>query len=525
MNQQRRFGLGAAAALAAGALALLGASTASAAPQGFGDIDFGKTGSLTVHKYLTQTGSTVGDPSAPPAAGDFTDPVANVEFTVYPLLKDGDPIDLEDPAAWDQLKDLAPTAPCTAPTGYTLGTGTAMPKTDASGTAKLDLAIGAYVVCETDAPDYILDRATPFVVTVPLPHDGGWVYDVHTYPKNNGAPVGKTIEEQTGTGLGSKVKYQIWNKIPSFADKLWTGYAIRDTLDSRLTANPANNGVEKVEVDGVTLDASYYTVTRSGQTITVNFTAAGLAWLNDGSDATAVPPVFANTQAGKEIRVFLDTTITSLGDGVIDNEGELWLNNPGFDPAVQPPITTPKVTTRWGNLLVQKRAEGTTGTTGRLSGAIFSVYNAADPYAADCSTAKPTGSPVAATVGGTSQTQFTSDADGIVTVPGLFVSDSVNPVIDAAQRCYVLVEVQAPAGYVTPIGDAANTPVTIKPGAMTVAGYDIENSQQVVPGLPLTGSQAQIILILASVAGAAIVAGLLLVQRRRKTATATAGIE
>lgn len=148
---------------------------ASAAPSDFGNIDFDRDGSLTVHKYLHQAGTTQGDPSAAPAAGDFTDPVAGVVFTAYPLLKDGVAVDLTNNAQWGALADLTPGAPCSAPAGYTLGTGIALPGTDAAGAATVALDLGAYQVCETDAPANIVDRALPFIVTVPLPYENGWV--------------------------------------------------------------------------------------------------------------------------------------------------------------------------------------------------------------------------------------------------------------------------------------------------------------------------------------------------------------
>ncbi|WP_291279741.1 LPXTG cell wall anchor domain-containing protein, partial [Galactobacter sp.] len=132
--------------------------------------------------------------------------------------------------------------------------------------------------------------------------------------------------------------------------------------------------------------------------------------------------------------------------------------------------------------------------------------------AADCSTAVKTGTAI--TVNG--QTQFTSAGTGIISVPGLFVSDSENPVKDALQRCYVLVEVAAPAGYVLP--ENADTPVAVKVGATTTSdNVEIINTQQEVPPLPLTGAAGQLMLI--TLGGAAIVLAIVLitVNRRRQS--------
>ena len=481
--------------------ALMGVGAAAqAAPQGYGDIDQDRTGSLTVHKYLHQSGDAEGDISQAPTAGDFTDPVAGVVFTAYPVMQGGSPLDLSVAANWNLLQSMTPGAACTAPAGFTLGTPVALPATDVQGAANVALPVGAYQICETSAPANIIDRALPFILTVPMPHESGWVYDVHAYPKNGEGSIVKSIEEQQETGLGSVVRFPVTVPVPESA-KTWTGFAIRDTFDSRLAPVATSNVT--VTVDGAALDASYYTVTNVGQQITMNFTAAGLAWLNQGP----------NAQAGKQIQVTFAGTVVALGNGTIENTAELWPNNPGFDPSLQPPIPSNEVKTHWGNLEVQKRAAGTTGAQGRLNGAVFEVYNAEDPYAADCSTAVAAGDPVE--VDG--ETTFTSAGTGVITVPGLFVSDSVNPVIDAAQRCYVLKETAAPAGYVLPSNPF--TAVTVKIGQTTISdNVQITNSQQEVPELPLTGAAGQILLIAGGAAAVAVAVGLVFMNRRRAQA-------
>jgi len=497
--RERRIGrIGAVVGVAVlGLSSVLAATAAQAAPQDYGNIDESRTGSLTVHKYLHQAGGTVGDPSSAPAAGQFTDPVAGVVFTAYPLLKNGQPVDLTVPANWTGLDTLTPGAACTAPAGYTLGTGIALTATSAQGASTIDLGLGIYEVCETSAPANIVDRAAPFIVTVPLPYQDGWVYDVHAYPKNGAGEITKTITPQEELGLGSLITFPVTVPVPVSAGS-WTGFAIRDVLDARLT--PDDVPGTAVTVDGVALDPSYYTVTAVGQQVTMAFTPAGLAWLNLGP----------NTQAGTKVVVDFVGKITTLGNGTITNTAELWPNNPGFDPNVRPPLPSNEVKTHWGSLEVIKRASGTSGNDGLLAGAAFQVYEAADPYALDCSTATRGDGPIS--VNGRST--FTTGADGVISVPGLFVSDSVNPVIDSPQRCYVLVETAAPAGYVLPADP--DTAVTVKIGATTTAdNADILNTQPGVPQLPLTGADGQVILITAGVGAAVVVLGLLLMKRRR----------
>ncbi|PII82310.1 hypothetical protein BMH32_08350 [Leucobacter sp. OLJS4] len=485
-------------AAALGITAILGSSSAAlAAPQDYGNIDPNRTGSLTVHKFLNQAGSTTGDVSQAPAAGDFTDPVAGVEFTVYPLLKSGSAVDLTVPANWNGLDTLTPGAACTAPAGYTLGTPTVMPLTAADGSATASLPVGLYQVCETAAPANIIEKSLPFIITIPLPYQKGWVYDAHAYPKNGSGSIEKTIDPQQDYGLGSVVKFPVTVPVSRMA-QAWTGFAVRDTLDPRLT--PVAASAIAVTADGTALDPSFYTIDITGQQITMNFTAAGIAWLNEGP----------NAHVGAEIQVVFAGTVNAVGGGVIPNTAQFWPNNPGFDPNSNPPLPSNEVRTNWGDLQITKRAAGTSGSTGTLSGAVFEIYAAADPYAADCSAATATGSPVS--VGG--QTSFTSNSSGVISLAGLFVSDSVNPVIDNPQRCYVLKETAAPAGYVLPPNPF--TPVAVLIGNTTSDNIDIENTQQGVPPLPITGAAGQVLLIAGGTAALAAAVGLVLMRRRRQ---------
>lgn len=503
MSQNERGGTPkrALAALAVSAIALLGAVGAStpafAAPE-LGGIDPNASGSIIVHKHEHQTGTTPVTKN-PDGSGDeiLTPGIKDVTFTAYPLLKGGAAIDLNDPAAWDQLADLTAGADCTAPSGYELGTALAPAVTGDDGTATIPTDVGVYVVCETDAPAQVVDRAAPFIVTVPYPFEGTWLTDVHVYPKNGVTSVSKTINAQQGLGLGSTVEFPVTVKVPALAaGRTFSSFDIADTLDSRLTPSPAANGVgvgiKSITVDGTPVTAANFGIAASGQTVTLSFTpAAGLDYLR--------------SLAGKEIVVTFQATVTKLGDGVIENTA--------FDSVNNKKYTTNKVTTNWGDVVVKKVDAKSNAT---LAGAKFEVYAAADPYAADCTNATATGS--ALQVDG--ESEFTTQSNGQVTIPGLFVSDSENDTKNAAQRCYVLKETAAPAGYVTPTGAAALFPVAVKTGATAGVDVTVENVQQKVPGLPLTGSAGALML---SVAGGALLiaaVGTGLIVSRRRTARA-----
>lgn len=498
-------------AIVLGASVLLASgSAATAAPEeyDFGNIDGSKSASLTVHKYADQTSGATGDPDGT-IRGSFTDPIQGVVFTAYPLLKGGDPVDLTTFDGWDGLEAAATAASgstaCAAPSGYTLGTtGIEVGPTDASGVATAALPVGAYIVCETSAPSTVTKRNNPFLVTLPYPvkagtpsTDRGWLYDVHVYPKNTVGEFEKTIETQTELGVGSPVEFTVTGAIPDISPDDWTEFTVTDALDSRLdavspyaTVSPAAAGAE-VEYDS------------ANHRVIVRFKNA--TWLK------------ANPGEAFEIKVH--TRVNAAGTTGIKNTAQQWVNNPALDPSGNPPTTTPEVVTNWGTATLKKVDTEDSGTG--LAGAEFQVYAADPAYAASpgaCSTTTA-GSPITFNAGTATETDtIVSGAGGAVNVPALFVSDSVNPPANATFRCYVLVETQAPAGYVTPAGDAAKRALPIGIGANDFTSEPIENSQQAIPGLPLTGAQGQVLLILLGVAAAAVVVGLVPMNRRRQNA-------
>ena len=122
------------------------------------------------------------------------------------------------------------------------------------------------------------------------------------------------------------------------------------------------------------------------------------------------------------------------------------------------------MTTYWGNLTIKKvDSHDTAGNKAGLKGAEFQLYKAKDAYAGTCSKDKE-GDAIA--VNG--ETTLTTDDTGAINIQGLFVSDSIDEVgrdnkVDATERCYVLVETKAPAGFVLPSGDDAVTAVQSRP--------------------------------------------------------------
>ncbi len=451
-----------------------------------GNIDPAASGSIIIHKHEHQTGSNPVSASPDGSKEITTDPVSGVTFTVYELRHDGVAVDLSKAAAWDGLDALGVNAACSAitgGTGYTKGLEVGSATTDDNGEATIAVSkIGAYVVCETNAPSTVTDTAAPFIVTVPFPSGDGWLYTVNVYPKNAVTTVAKTINAQQGLGLGSLVEFPVTVRVPAMASgSEFTSFDVADTFDSRLTAAAASSGkkvgVKSVTLAGTELATGDYEVSQSGQTVVVSL---------DVADTAVQALLAANPNA--DVVVTFHATVTSLGDGAISNTATAYVNNPadGAGNRVRPGVPSTAVTSNWGDAKILKTDSTTAANP--LKGAEFQVYAAETPYpatAAECAGAVATGSPLS--VGG--QSTFTSGDDGIVVIPGLFVSDSVNAPADNAFRCYVVVETKAPAGYVTPLGPDNNRwGIDVVAGATTGNDLTVANVQQAGVTLPLTGA-------------------------------------
>ena len=519
--------LGRRAAAAAGVLTLafLGLAPSAVATEtpNYGNIKTEAKGSLAIHKHLTGGGKDIGTPTGTAQNADDKGPaVEGVVFTAYPITD----INLKDPAGWDTISNLSrtgvPDSACTNPAAPTLGThtfgqGLASPATNSEGLATItDMPVQAYLVCETTTPGDIVQKAKPFVVTVPHPNtaagaDGQWIYDVNVYPKNEAIDVDKTIQAQklNGYGVGSLIKFPVSSTAPTLdAKSFYKYFQLKDTLDDRLSEVTAT----EVSLEGTTLQPTDYQVETKQQTVTVTFTAEGLKKIK------AAP--------GKKVSAVFQGKVTKAGNGTITNRAQVISDTvyaeqpptpvtPPTDP--ENPPTSEDVTSRWGDLSIKKVDTHQQGQTkAGLQGAQFQLYKAKDAYANTCSKVKD-GDPIA--ING--QTTLTTDAQGAIDIKGLFISDSIDGADrdnqkDAMERCYVLVETKAPAGYVLPAGDAAVTAVKVKVGEETTDNVTIENTKQSVPGLPLTGANGMLILTASGASLLMIAVGSVLVARYRE---------
>lgn len=524
MTQIKRGRVGIAAALAAGAL-LIAPIAAQAETLTVPHLK-ADSYKLHIHKHETPAGgAATQDPK-----GTGTQPagaaIGGAEFTVYRISD----INLDQPADWGKVSafkvdgDTCANAATGTVAGHTVE-NKGKKETSEAGLADFDFAAadaGAYIVCETKTPAGVTRAAAPFVVTLPFPYKGEWLSEVHAYPKNTKSKVEKTVSPQTQYGAGATVKFPVTANFGAVADdERYNLIQIADPMPNTLTAV----GAEEVTIAGkpATVNTDYTVgLNAENNTVVVTLTAEGLKkFPREGGD---VKVVFTSTakQAGaadNTAHIFSNVVKVPGPDGEIPP-----IDTPPVDPnkPVVPPtdpdspipgVPTNKVTTNWGKLTVKKH-DAEKAEKG-LDGAVFEVYPAKVPYAdteqACSKEIAEGGQPVS--VNG--ETTFTT-TNGQVEIDSLFVSDSVNEKKDATFRCYVLKEVTAPSGYVLPTDPT--TAVAVKANADTATEINVPNTQQTIPGLPLTGADGR---VLALLVGGAIVlggAGTIIVASRRRQA-------
>lgn len=431
------------------------------------NVNPGTSSSLTIHKYSGDQGA-VGDGTELSDVSKLGTALQGVEFTITPVVKKGTAdINLDTPEGWDLIAGVT-VGDVTAANGYAFGEPTKV-TTLADGSVKATLPHGLYKVVETGyGQNPITAPAEDFLVTLPLPQgEGGWLYDVHVYPKNKvdtNVPTKEVKDPTDGVTIGSIVPWTIKAPVQPNTPGAITSFVITDELDSRLA-------YDSLTVEGFTVDTDY-TVTVVGQSVKVEFTAAGLAKL----------------KAGDVVTVTLNTKVTSLGDGVIPNKATVFTNDNGGKTTSKPGTPGTDPTTNWGKLKVLKHAADNKAKT--LANAEFAVY----------ANEEASGTPV-----GT----FTTGADGKGSIV-LWVGND-----DVKSKDYYLKETKAPAGYVL---DGTVRKVTVNAGATATQTVEIANTQQDHPNLPLTGAAGTLLMTIGGAALVLIGAGTAVVARKRNKA-------
>lgn len=479
------------AAFGVAALAIFGAIAGGSAAYADGDedpppppqvanIDPEAKGSVTVHKYQ-ETGSTTqfnpdGSSTIP---GSYT-PLEGVEFTIYSVPG----LSVLSQSDWAIFNTLTydPVAGTVSGTGF----GPVAPVLVASDTTNVGgeivfdnlgvrLDLGVYLVVEGASGDNIITAKTaPFFVTIPLPNDSTWLYDVHVYPKNSVGQITKSSDRNDAVKVGDIVKWPVSAEIPQLpSGQTYTSYSISDDFDPRLTELT----VESVQIDGV--DVAYTLTGSAGQLVVVNPALATI-----------------NANQGKSVEVVFTTKVASLGaDGIIDNQAFVHLPGDVNIPSNEPLV-------RFGKIRIDKFQNGAQGvdTTKPLNGASFALY--ATQAEADAALAGTVGTPV--------WTGTITD-NGTITTVGLYVGNTTD---NATDRTYYLVETQAPAGYTR---TDVVIPVSVVPsGETAVTIKQVGNTQRPPVALPLTGSTGTAVFIAAGLGLMLLAGGASAVAIRRR---------
>lgn len=523
---RRSLSLLAAFAVAAGALALPAATSATQAAPAFGlaatavpslvDLDPNKTGSITIHKYVKDADNGTTEGNGLEDTSNHGTPLDGVTFTVEKLTN----VDLTTQAGWEKLAGYNGNVD-TAKAG---GTGAAIRKTTAGGgVAEFDsLPLGAYIVTETETPaGYVGSK--PFIITVPMTHPTDldkWVYDVHAYPKNSKAGVDKTVKDDTTPAIGSEISYTIKSDIP--AAEALDYYDVVDQYDKRVELPEANVALKIINTPtgDVTLakGTDYKLIAADGtdgktKFWTAEFTAAGRQKLLDNrkDDTTKVQMDLSGTVKDKV-----------ESDGLFKNKAILLPNAPsnGWTPGsgtVPPPdYPNSEVVSKFGKVKITKVNAKDPAT--KLKGAQFEVYQCT-PQSTPTANFESVDATLDKKLSPAGTTTFETDTNGEVTIDGLRNNDWENNEAVANPGYYCLVETKAPEGF-----ELQTRPIAfqiLQTNSKADNEYTLATTVKDVPknggfNLPLTGAAGIGVLI---GAGALLVGGsgaIALANKRRK---------
>ena len=525
---RRSLSLLAAFAVAAGALALPAATSATQAAPAFGlaatvtrapslvDLDTTKTGSITIHKYVKDANNGTTEGNGLEDTSDHGTPLDGATFTVERLTN----VDLTTQAGWEKLAGFNGNVD----TAKADGVDAAKTKTTAGGgLATFDsLPLGAYIVTETVTPaGYVGSK--PFIITVPMTHPtdlNKWVYDVHAYPKNSKAGIEKTVADADTPAIGSAISYTIKSDIP--AAEALDFYDVVDQYDKRVELPEAKIALKII--DGKTgevalaKDTDYTLVAADGtdgktKFWTAEFTAAGRQKLLDNrkDDNTKVQMDLTGTVKDKV-----------EADGLFKNKAVLLPNAPsnGWKPnsgEVPPPdYPNSEVVSKFGKVKITKVSAK--DTSAKLKGAEFEVYQCT-PQTTPTANFESVDATLDKKLSPAGTTTYATDANGEVTIDGLRNNDWANNAKVANPGYYCLVETKAPEGF-----ELQTRPIAfqiLEGNSNADNEYTLNTTVKDVPknggfNLPLTGAAGIGVLI---GAGALLVGGsgaIALANKRRK---------
>lgn len=175
-----------------------------------------ETGSITIHKYEyngQEKPNSTGEASDVDKLPEGATALKGATFSVYQVMDRAalrnyyDGTDGQTKVTVDTYLNDTNDA---IKSGETYSTAVATATTGDDGIASFPkLALGLYVVVETDTPDKVTSPVKPFLVSVPMTKASSlneWLYDIHVYPKN-GTTYGEVKIVKTGrVGSGAENK-------------------------------------------------------------------------------------------------------------------------------------------------------------------------------------------------------------------------------------------------------------------------------------------------------------------------------
>lgn len=471
--------------------------------------------SITLHKYSgTPATGNQGEPST--TIPDDAKPLGGISFTIQKVSHvAGKAFDVTDDSTYTVDPSFAEKTATTAADGSVkteLGTGTS--------------ADGYYLVTEQESAA-VKEAAKPFIVHVPMTHtdattgDKSLQYDVNIYPKNQideesmnldptktfadgstedsvktGAAVswnmtinrpsdihdsgvvtaGNKTETVTNAD-GSKTttdttKYKTYASelklVDTLTDKLMT---YKDISKVVISSPNDKSGMTDAEL---TKDTDYKVTTSNAggkTTVTVELTDAGIK-------------KFAAASADSKLVATIDTAVNADSDAKIVNNFDTYYKGtitpgqenhetttPGPDNPEHP--TTPTV--YFGNVDVDKTDEDNKP----LANAVFTLYpTKEDAEKGTNPITDKDGNVVTAKTDNTGKAEFT----------GLEVSKNADA-DGKHEKTYFLVETDAPSGY-----DVDQKVHEVTATQDTTTDATVVDTDNILPNLPLTGSQARILL-------------------------------
>lgn len=190
-----------------------GETPATTPPQ---DVWTQETGSITIHKYEyngQEKPDSTGEASDVNKLPEGATALKGATFSIYQVMDRAalrnyyDGTDGQTKVTVDTYLNDTNDA---IKSGETYSTAVATATTGDDGIASFpELALGLYVVVETDTPDKVTSPVKPFLVSVPMTKASSlneWLYDIHVYPKN-GTTYGEVKIVKTGrVGSGAESK-------------------------------------------------------------------------------------------------------------------------------------------------------------------------------------------------------------------------------------------------------------------------------------------------------------------------------